>query len=146
MNCFNAIGRIGRDAQTRYTQGGKAVTGWSLAVDRGFGENKQTVWIDCTIWGERGQKVGPLILKGDRLGVTGELGTREHDGKTYVTLDVRDVTLLGEKRDGQQQGRTSSTGSRGSAPQRERPQRATDQPPMDDFSDEIPFISNRGSW
>ncbi|WDS36195.1 single-stranded DNA-binding protein [Pseudoxanthomonas sp.] len=147
MNCFNAIGRIGRDAVTRYTQAGKAVTGWALAVDKGFGDNKQTIWIDCSLWGERGEKLASMILKGDRLGVTGELGTREHDGKTYVTLDVRDVTLLGEKRDGQQ-GNTSSSGARGGAPQRQRPAPATQQPaPMDDFSDDdIPFLTNRGDW
>ena len=132
MNVFNAIGRIGRDAVTRHTQGGKAVTGWSLAVDRGWGDNKQTTWMDCTIWGERGEKLAEHIRKGDRLGVTGELGTREHDGKTYVTLDVRDVTLLGGKPD------TGNGTPRQSAPRAtERPATA---PPADDFDDEnIPF-------
>ena len=33
MNNFNGIGRIGRDAVTRYTQGGKAVTGWGARFD-----------------------------------------------------------------------------------------------------------------
>ena len=134
MNVFNAIGRIGRDAVTRHTQGGKAVTGWSLAVDRGWGDNKQTTWMDCTIWGERGEKLAEHIRKGDRLGVTGELGTREHDGKTYVTLDVRDVTLLGGKPD------TGNGTPRQSAPRAtQRPSPAT-APPADDFDDEnIPF-------
>lgn len=147
MNSFNAIGRIGRDAVTRYTQAGKAVTGWALAVDSGWGDNKKTTWLDCTIWGERGEKLASMILKGDRLGVTGEIGTREHDGKMYVTLDVKDVTLLGDKRDSHQ-GNTSSSGSRGGAPQRQGPARATDQPaPMDDFGeDEPPFVTNRGGW
>lgn len=97
MNNFTAIGRVGRDAVTRHTSGGKAVTGWSLAVDKGWGDNKQTTWLDCSLWGDRGQKLAEMIRKGDRLGVSGEIGTREHDGKTYVTLDVRDVTLLGDK-------------------------------------------------
>ena len=96
MNNCNFIGRVGRDAETRYTQGGKAVTGWSLAVDSGYGQNKTTIWLDCTLWGERGEKVAQYITKGSQVGVTGELGTREHDGKTYITLDVRDVTLLGK--------------------------------------------------
>jgi single-strand DNA-binding protein len=97
MNNCAFVGRVGKDAVTRFTQGGKPVTGWSLAVDKGFGENKQTVWLDCTAWGERYEKVSPHIKKGDRLGVVGELGTREHDGKTYVTLEVRELTLLGDK-------------------------------------------------
>lgn len=98
MNNFNAIGRVGKDAVTRFTQGGKAVTGWSLAVDRGWGDRKETLWLDCSLWGDRGQKIAEHITKGSQLGVTGELGTREHDGKTYLTLDVRDVTLVGGKR------------------------------------------------
>jgi len=97
MNVFTAIGRIGRDAVTRHTTNGKAVTGWALAVDTGWGDNKKTTWFDCSLWGDRGIKLAEHIKKGDRLGVTGEIGTREHEGKTYVTLDVRDVTLLAAK-------------------------------------------------
>jgi single-strand DNA-binding protein len=92
-------------------------------VDSGFGDNKTTVWLDCTLWGDRGEKLAPMILKGDRIGVTGELGTREHDGKTYVTLKVADVTLLGNKKPDQES----------------RPARSESlPPPADDFGD-IPF-------
>ncbi len=129
MNNFSAVGRIGRDAVTRFTQAGKAVTGWALAVDKGFGENKQTVWLDCSWWGERGQKVADFIKKGDRLAVVGEIGTREHDGKTYVTLDIRDVTLLGEKKEG-------STATQ--RPARQAPQQNSPAQEFDDDSD-IPF-------
>ena len=129
MNQFSGIGRVGRDAVTRHTQGGKAVTGWSLAIDRGWGDNKQTTWLDCSAWGDRFEKVSEHIRKGDRLGVVGEIGTREHDGKTYVTLDVRDVTLLGEKRDAPAK----------SAPSR-APAAAGRAAPVDDMdSAEIPF-------
>lgn len=144
MNNFSAVGRIGRDAVTRFTQAGKAVTGWALAVDSGWGDNKKTTWLDCTLWGERGQKLAEHIRKGDRLGVVGEIGTREHDGKTYVTLDVKDVTLLGGKQEGQSGGTSSRKGGH---EQRERPQRATDNVPRDEFADdEIPFVSMQGGW
>lgn len=128
MNNFSAVGRIGKDAVTRYTQGNKAVTGWSLAVDKGFGENKQTVWLDCSWWGERSVKVAEFIKKGDRLAVVGEIGTREHDGKTYVTLDIRDVTLLGDKKEG---------GGTTQRPARQVPQNS----PAEEFGDseDIPF-------
>lgn len=40
-----------------------------------------------------------------------------------------------------------SGGSRGGAPQRERPARATDSAPADDFQDsDIPFLSARGNF
>jgi single-strand DNA-binding protein len=129
MNNCSFVGRVGRDAVVRYTQAGKAVTGWALAVDRGWGDQKQTVWLDCSWWGERGTKVSDFIKKGDRLAVTGELGTREHEGKVHVTLDIRDVTLLGGKPEGQQ-------------PARQAPPKGRATPPdsYDDFGDsEIPF-------
>jgi single-strand DNA-binding protein len=140
MNVFTAIGRIGRDAVTRHTQAGKAVTGWALAVDKGWGDNKQTVWLDCSLWGERGEKVAGYIKKGDRLGVTGEIGTREHDGKTYITLDVREVTLLAANN---QQGDATRPSNAPRAAAAQRPQRPA-QPAgagfSDDFSDnDIPF-------
>ena len=131
MNVLNAIGRVGRDAVTRHTQAGKAVTGWSLAVDHGWGDNKQTVWLDCSLWGDRGERLAQYITKGSQLGVTGEIGTREHDGKTYVTLNVRDVTLVGGRGDG---GGGANHGQRPT--QRQAPQQSAG----DDFpDDDIPF-------
>lgn len=139
MNTYNAIGRIGKDAAVR-SAGSRQVTGFSLAVDSGFGDKKQTLWLDCSWWGERGAKVAEYIRKGDRLGVTGELGTREYEGKTHLTLDVRDVTLLGEKKEG---GGTS--GARGGAPQRERT--SATRPAAEDLDpDSIPFAHNRSAW
>jgi single-strand DNA-binding protein len=133
MNSLNAIGRVGRDAVTRHTQSGKAVTGWALAVDSGFGDNKQTIWLDCNLWGDRGEKVAPYITKGSQLGVSGEIGTREHEGKTYVTLNVRDVTLIGGKRE--------------TAPQA-KPKPAPQPEPGGFVDDDIPFMvhGKRAHW
>ncbi|TWI04848.1 single-strand DNA-binding protein [Luteimonas cucumeris] len=105
MNNCTFIGRVGKDAATRFTQGGDPVTGWSLAVDSGYGDKKQTLWLDCSLWGKRGEKVAEYITKGSQLGATGELGTREHDGKTYLTLRVAEVSLIGGKPEGAQRQR-----------------------------------------
>lgn len=102
MNNFAVIGRIGKDAECRYTGSGKPVCGFSLAVDAGFGDNKQTLWLDCPIWGQRAEKVAEYIRKGDRFRCHGELSTREHNGKTYLQLRVVDFDLLGDKRSGEQ--------------------------------------------
>jgi single-strand DNA-binding protein len=135
MNQFSGIGRIGKDAVVRHTSSGKAVTGWSVAIDRGWGENKQTIWLDCSWWGDRGTKVSEYIRRGDRIGVVGEIGTRDHDGKTYVTLDVRDVTLLGN-------GERSQGGGTERPKPTTRPDRyaPTEAPADDGFEDEIPFV------
>ena len=135
MNNFNAIGRVGKDAVTRQA-GNSQVTGFSLAVDSGFGDKKQTLWLDCSAWGDRFAKVGEYITKGSQLGVTGELGTREHEGKTYLTLRVSDVTLVG----GKGEGSAGSGGSRGGAPQRQATTQYSQTVPADDFQeDDIPW-------
>lgn len=138
INSCTFKGRIGRDAVTRYTQAVKPATAFPMAVDIGWGDNKSTLWLDCTIWGERGEKLAPHLVKGSQPTVIGELGTREHEGKTYITLNVREI-------DPEWQSAGASTGgghggSRGGAPQRQRPQPAT-AAAVDEFEDDtIPFI------
>ena len=144
MANFKDVCRIGKDAVTRFTQAGKPVTGFSAAFDTGWGDNKKTTWLDVSGWGERYEKVAPYLTKGSQVLLEGDIGTREHEGKTYLTLNLSELKLIGGKQEAQGGG---SGGSRGGAPQRERPQRATDNSPMDEFADDtIPFASNRGNW
>ena len=60
---------------------------------------------------------------------------RSRDGKPYAAVD-----------DWKPEGNGGRSGSRGGAPQRERPQRAT-EPARDDFEDQdIPFVHNRSRF
>lgn len=122
---FTDLVTLGKDAVTRYTAAGKAVTGFSAAIDSGFGDNKKTLWLDCSLWGERGEKLAPYLLKGTKHLVQGELGTREHEGKTYITVDVKEIKL-GAKPEGRPES---------SAPRQQRKEPACG---FDD-SDSIPF-------
>lgn len=101
MNACQFIGRVGRNGEAKEVSAGKRLGRWTMAIDSGYGDRKQTIWLDCTMFGDRGAKLAEMINKGDRIGVSGELGIREHEGKTYITLNVRDVTLLGEKKPAQ---------------------------------------------
>ena len=113
MKNITIAGTVGRDAETR-DAGQSRVTGWSVAVDdRQRGGEKGTIWFDCSMWGNRGEKLAGYIQKGGKVAVSGELGTREHNGKTYLQINVADVTLLGG---GQQQGQPSGGQSIYSAP------------------------------
>ena len=134
MANFKDVCRIGKDAVTRFTQGGKSVTGFSAAFDTGWGDNKKTYWLDVSGWGERYEKLAQYLTKGSQVLIEGDIGTREHDGKTYLTLTLSDLKLIGGKQEGQGGG---SGGSRGGAPQRQNQQRQV--PPTDDFSDDIPW-------
>lgn len=94
MKSITIAGGIGKDATTR-TAGDQKVTGFSVGVSEGFGQNKRTVWFDCSLWGTRGEKLAEHLTKGTRVCVSGDLSTREHDGKTYLTVRVAEVTLMG---------------------------------------------------
>ena len=85
------VGRVGKDAVTRFTQGGDPIVGFSLAADNGFGDKKQTLWFDASGFGKRYEAVCPYLLKGAQVWVAGEQGEREHDGKTYKTLRLTDL-------------------------------------------------------
>lgn len=135
MSNFKELVRLGKDATTRYTQAGKSVTGFSAAFDDGWGDNKKTIWLDCSGWGDRYEKVAHYLVKGAQVVVEGNIGTREHEGKTYITLTLSDLKLVGGKQDGGQQSRPA---------QQRQPQRQQAAPPardaFDDFDDsEIPF-------
>ena len=125
MKAITIAGNIGKDAVVRTTQGGDRITGWSVAVEDGFGQNKRTIWFDCSWFGSRGEKVAQYLTKGSKVTVSGDFSTREHEGKTYLQVRVNDVTLQGGKPEGQRDDRQQD--------QRAPAGRAAD------MDDEIPF-------
>lgn len=125
MKNIVVAGNIGKDAVVRTTQGGDRITGWSVAVEDGFGQNKRTLWFDCSWFGGRGEKLAQYLTKGSKITVSGDFSTREHEGKTYLQVRVNDVTLQGGKPEGQRDDRQHD--------QRAPAGRAAD------MDDEIPF-------
>lgn len=115
MKSITIAGGIGKDATTRTTGQGDKVTGFSVGVSEGFGDSKRTIWFDVSFWGQRGEKIAQYLTKGSRIAVTGDLSTREHDGKTYLTIRAHDVTLMGggEQRNEQRQERQSGSATAG---------------------------------
>lgn len=97
MKYIVVAGGLTRDAEIRTLQTGDKVTGFAVAVDEGFGDKKRTLYFDCNFWGARGEKLAQYLTKGSKVAVSGELSTRDHDGKTYLTVRVADLTLLGGK-------------------------------------------------
>lgn len=99
------IGRLGRDAESRRTSGGDWVLGFSVAEDVGFGANRRTQWVNCSLFGRRAEgKLGEHLKKGQQVVVFGHVSLREYtgqDGSTKSSLNcyVTDVVLVGGKRD-----------------------------------------------
>lgn len=103
MNVLVVSGNIGKDAVVRKA-GEQSVAGFSLAMKSGYGEKAQTIWLDCSLWGKQAESgLVQYLKKGQFVVLSGELGTREHEGKTYLTLRVNDVTLGGKSEQSNQQ-------------------------------------------
>lgn len=109
MKTIVIAGRTGKDAEMRRTQDGTPVLTFAVAVDDGYGERKSTIWFDCSLFGKRGEGLQKHMLKGTAVTVSGELGRREYEGKTYLQVRVNDVTLQGGgKQDGERHESKSS--------------------------------------
>lgn len=148
---YSALARIGRDAEVRQA-GGTSVAGFPVAVDVGFGKNKSTLWLDCSIWGKRAESgLVQYLTKGQQVHVIGEIGTREfnkRDGtpSMAVTLRVSEIDLAGSGNQGAppqqqyqppQQPPQNQPPSYGAPPANQQPQ--TGGGGFSDFDDEIPF-------
>ena len=132
MNVWNFTGNLGRDAEVKHLPSGDTVTEFSVAVKAGYGKNEKTAWAKCSHWGKRGEAVAPYLLKGQLVGISGELSINEYtnkDGENKMSIEVRvnDLTLLG-KRDGEQSA-TRAPSTQHSAPVSS----------FNDFEDDIPF-------
>lgn len=117
MQQLTIAGNVGKDSVLRRTQNGDAVLGFSIAVDQGKDQNgnkRETLWVDCSLWGKRAEKLEAYIKKGTKLVAWGRPTVREHAGKAYLGLSVDDFTFMGGTQSGGQQG--SYGGSSGGAP------------------------------
>lgn len=100
MKSITIAGGLTKDAELRSTGNGDKVAGFSVAVSEGFGDAKRTLYFDCSIWGKRAETLAPMLTKGGKVCVSGDLSTREYNGKTSLTVRVAEVTLLSAKREG----------------------------------------------
>lgn len=136
MNVFCFTGNLGGDVKVNST-GGSTVANFSVAVKSGFGDKAQTMWIACALWGKQAEsKLIDYLTKGQQVAITGELSTREHDGKTYLQVRVSTIHLVGGKSEGGQQ---QAPRQQQQAPQRHQQATSQQSPGFDDELDSIPF-------
>lgn len=94
MNKVVLLGRLTSDPTVRYTQTGKVVAQFILAVDRPFKDaqgNKETDFIPVVLWGKAAELVGNSCQKGHRLIVEGRLQIRSYDAKDGTKRWVTEI-------------------------------------------------------
>lgn len=105
MIALQLLGRLGRDAEVKTLESGKKLINFSIAVDTGWGENKKTLWVECSKFGEN-TAVALYLTKGTQVHVAGEPSLNTYtnkDGKDVTTLrlNCQQITLCGGKQDSQ---------------------------------------------
>jgi single-strand DNA-binding protein len=93
-NEVHFIGRLGRDPEMSYTNGGKAVTRLSLAVNQG--KEKAPIWMTVTCWEDLAEQVGKNehAVKGALIGVDGRLTQRKYNNITYTEMTADEVEVM----------------------------------------------------
>ena len=112
LNHITIMGRLVRDPELRRTGTGVAVTSFTVAVDRDFGNResgeKETDFIDCVAWRQTGEFVSKYFTKGSMIVVSGRLQIRswnDKDGNKRRTAEVvADNVYFGESKRGNEGG------------------------------------------
>lgn len=93
MNNVSLVGRLTKDPELRYTQAGKAVLNFMLAVNRTFtnqqGE-RQADFISCQAWDKKAENIANYQRKGSLIGIIGRLQTSSYEkgGTRIYKTDV----------------------------------------------------------
>ncbi len=156
INKVILVGNLGNDPDTKYTQGGMAITRISLATTSvrkgkdGAEPIERTEWHRVVFFGKLGEIAGEYLRKGSSVYVEGSLRYDKYTGQDGVEKFSTDIVademqMLGGRGEGGGGGASAggdrpqrSAPRQDSAPSRQQP--AAQQAPMDDFADDdIPF-------
>jgi single-strand DNA-binding protein len=109
VNKVILIGRLGRDPEVKYTQGGSPVAKFSLATDEVFkdraGEQqRRTEWHNIVAWNKLAEICGEYLTKGKQVYIEGSIRSRQWEDqsgnkRTSVEIVARDMKMLGSKAD-----------------------------------------------
>jgi single-strand DNA-binding protein len=158
INKVILVGNLGNDPETKYTQGGMAITTISLATtsvrkDRDGNQQEKTEWHRVKLFGKLGEIAGEYLRKGRQVYIEGRLeySTSEKDGVTRYFTDIiaDDMQMLGggDRAEGGAPRREYGGESRsarpsqpqGNAPRREPAPAKASEFGADFADDDIPF-------
>ena len=111
INRVILVGRLTRDPELKNTNSGTKLCNFTLASNRTQfvkdGENIDHVgYFDCVAWGKLGEIISKYAVKGQRVGVDGNLhfsSWENADGKkqSRVTINVENFEFLDNKKPGE---------------------------------------------
>lgn len=140
MNTGFFTGNVGRDAELRYASNGDPVANFPLAVETGTRQTSKTMWIDCSVWGKRAEKLSPYLSKGKKVAVLGRVSQDNYtkrDGTPGFRIEVscNEVEFLSIHRQDLAQDQDDRPAAAPAAAK--KPAKQQEIPP--EFEDDIPF-------
>ncbi|MCB1113208.1 MAG: single-stranded DNA-binding protein [Chlamydiia bacterium] len=150
MHYIQIAGHLGKDPETRYTQDGKKVTSFSVAINKRKKGEDITLWYRVTIWGDQFDKMLPYMKKGSAVMVVGDLDTgiyTDKEGRPQVSREITAWNISFSpfgKGNSQENGAPTSSYGQNSAPSQPEPMRGSyTSQPQDESSyeeeDALPF-------
>jgi len=150
INKVILLGHLGKDAETKFTPSGVAVTNFTLATSRRWKDQQSGEWKEETEWHRvvlwRSENVSNYLLKGKQVYVEGRLQTRsweDKDGQKRYTTEVvcDDLILLGGRGDstGGEFAQPASMPRSASGPRTPQPASAPDDFGPGITDDDVPF-------
>ncbi|NCC63594.1 MAG: single-stranded DNA-binding protein [Spirochaetia bacterium] len=103
LNVVALVGRLTRESELRYSNGGMAICRFSLAVNRRkrTADNRwedEANFFDCTMFGKSAESINQYLEKGRQVSIIGELRQSrwEQDGqnRSKVEIAVNSLQLL----------------------------------------------------
>jgi len=100
MNKAFIVGNLTREPEVKTTTTGQTVCNFTIAVSRRF-KKDETDYIPIVVWNKQAENCGKYLSQGSKVSVSGEIQTRNYEGKNgkvYVTEVVADeVEFLSSK-------------------------------------------------
>jgi single-strand DNA-binding protein len=141
VNIASFAGRVGTVKELKYTDGGKAVLNFSIAVDRGTsknGDKNPPLWVNVALWEKQAEALAKYIRQGDPIAATGQVNVRAYesngDPKAELRLEFARVTLLGSSKQENGGGKRQSGGRT-----RQQETEATSDSGVEISDEDIPF-------
>lgn len=137
------MGRLTRDPELRHTGTGTPVCSFSIAIDNGYGENRQTDFINCVAWNKTAEFVSNYFQKGRMIIVIGRISTRSWEGqdgkRNYTTEVVASEVSFGESKRNQDSSSGGFAPTSQAMPQMPQDLAEDDFTPLLDTDDDLPF-------
>ncbi len=110
INRVVLVGRLTKDPELKYTQGGVAVTRFTLAVNRTFTNQqgqREADFVNCVTWRKQAENTANYLRKGSLAGVEGRIQTSNFEGKdgnrVFMTEVVADSIQFLEPKSAREQ-------------------------------------------